>query len=91
MSQARGTGHLKRAENAAFSTNKEHFFFLGKNLYDDITCVASVFNRVIARNLEREQKSWKGEEEGRRGNACLQTSRFWKTPLGNSGFGSFVN
>ena len=24
MSQARGTGHLKRAENAAFSTNKEH-------------------------------------------------------------------
>ena len=35
----------------------------------DIACVASVSSRVIARNLEREQKKkWKGEGEGRGGN-----------------------
>ena len=54
-------------------------------------CVASVLNRVIARKLEREQKDKKGEREGRRGNACLQTPRFWKTPLDILRFGSFVN
>ena len=45
----------------------------------------------IARKLEREQKKWKGEGEGRRGNACPQTPRFWKTPLDISRFGSFVS
>ena len=29
--------------------------------------------------------------EGRRGNACPQTPRFWKTPFDTSLFGSFVN
>ena len=33
----------------------------------------------------------KGGWEGRRGNACPQTPRFWKTPLDTSQFGSFVN
>ena len=33
----------------------------------------------------------KGGREGRRGNACLQTPRFWKTPLDTSRFSSFVN
>ena len=37
------------------------------------------------------KKKWKGEGEGRRGNACPQTPRFWKTPLDISRFGSFVN
>ena len=56
-------------------------------------CVASVSNRVIARKLEREQKDKKleGGEGGVRGNACLQTPRFWKTPLDILRFGSFVN
>ena len=35
------------------------------------------------------KKRLKGE--GRRGNACPQTPRFWKTPLDISWFGSFVN
>ena len=37
------------------------------------------------------KKRLKGEGEGRRGNACPQTLRFWKTPLDISRFGSFVN
>ena len=37
------------------------------------------------------KKRLKGEGEGRRGNACLQTPRFWKTPLDISRFGSFVS
>ena len=37
------------------------------------------------------KKRLKGEGEGRRGNACSQTPRFWKTPLDISRFGSFVN
>ena len=58
----------------------------------ELACVASVSNRVTARKLEREQKKrWKGEGEGRRGNACPQTPRFWKTPLDISRFGWFVN
>ena len=57
-----------------------------------LACVASVSNRVIARKVERKQKKrLKGEGEGRRGNACPQTPRFWKTPLDISRFGSFVN
>ena len=40
---------------------------------------------------EAKRKKWKGEGEGRRGNACRQTPRFWKTPLDISRFGSFVN
>ena len=48
-----------------------------------LACVASVSHRVIARRLEREQKTkrWKGEGEGKSGNACPQTPPFWKTPL----------
>ena len=45
----------------------------------EVACVASVPNRVIARTLEREQ--WKGEGEGRRGNACPQTQDAGKRPL----------
>ena len=45
----------------------------------EVACVASVPNRVIARTLEREQ--WKGEGEGRRGNACPQTQDSGKRPL----------
>ena len=61
-------------------------------LHELLACVASVSSRVTARELEREQKkNWKGEGEGRRGNACLQAPRFWKTPLDISRFGSFVN
>ena len=57
-----------------------------------LACVASVSNRVIARKLRAEaKKRLKGEGEGRRGNACPQTPRFWKTPLDISRFGSFVN
>ena len=56
-----------------------------------LACVASVSNQVIAQKLEWEQKKWKGEGEGRRGNACPQTPRFWKTSLDISRFGSFVN
>ena len=37
------------------------------------------------------KKRLKGEGEGRRGNACPQTPRFWKTPLDISRFGSSVN
>ena len=37
------------------------------------------------------KKRLKGEGEGRRGNACPQTPRFWKMPLDISRFGSFVN
>ena len=39
----------------------------------------------------KKKKRWKGEGEGRRGNACPRTPRFWKTPLEISRFGSFVN
>ena len=56
-----------------------------------VACVASVSNRVIARKLERKQKKVEGEGEGRRGNACPQAPRFWKTPLDISRFDSFVN
>ena len=65
---------------------------LGITFVDKLVYVASVSNRVIARKLEREQKKkikWKGEGEGRRGNACLQTPQFWKKPLDISRFGSF--
>ena len=37
------------------------------------------------------KKKWKGEGVGRKGNACPQTPRFWKTPLEISRFVSFVN
>ena len=58
----------------------------------ELACVVSASSRVIARKLERGQKKkWKGEGEGRRGNDCPQTPRFWKTPLDISRFGSFVN
>ena len=56
-----------------------------------IACVASVSNWVTAQKLEREQKKWKGEGVGRKGNACSQTPRFWKTSLEISWFVSFVN
>ena len=39
----------------------------------------------------KKKKRGRGEGEGRRGNACPQTPRFWKTPLDISRFGSFVN
>ena len=55
-----------------------------------IACVASVSNWVTARKLERKQKKWKGEGVGRKGNACPQTPRFWKTALEISRFVSFV-
>ena len=41
--------------------------------------------RVGAKN------KWKGEGEGRRGNTCPETLRFWKAPLDISWFCSFVN
>ena len=68
--------------------------FVVRNASHFLACVASVSNRVIAQKLEREQRKngvGVGEEEGRRGNACPQTSRFWKTPLDISRCGSFVN
>ena len=40
-----------------------------------IACVASVSNWVTARKLERKQKKWKGEDVGRKGNACPQTKK----------------
>ena len=42
-----------------------------------------------AKGRAEAKKRLKGE--GRRGNACPQTPRFWKTPLDISRFGSFVN
>ena len=54
--------------------------------------VQVVANWVTARTLEGEQKTKrKGEGVGRKGNACPQTPRFWKTPLEISRFVSFVN
>ena len=44
-----------------------------------------------AKVREETKKRLKGEGEGRRGNACPQTPRFWRTPLDISWFGSFVN
>ena len=38
-----------------------------------------------------ENKKVEGGGEGKRGNACLQTPRFWKTLLDILQFGSFVN
>ena len=63
-----------------------------RNSWGLLACVASISNRVIARKLEWEQKKMEGGRggEGRRGNACLQTPRFRKTPLDISWFGSFV-
>ena len=60
-----------------------------KNFF--LAFVASVSSRVIVQKFEQEQKKWKGEGEGRRGNTCPQTPQFWKTPLDISRFGSFVN
>ena len=53
-----------------------------------LACVASVSSRVVKAGAK---KKWKGEGEGRRGNACWQTPRFWKMPLDILRFGSFVN
>ena len=53
-----------------------------------LACEASVSSRVVRAGAK---KKWKGEGEGRRGNACPQTPRFWKTPLDISRFCSFVN
>ena len=36
------------------------------------------------------KKKWKGVGEGRRGNACPETQRFWKTPLDISQFSSLI-
>ena len=51
------------------------------------------FQSSYSRKLLRAEakKRLKGDGEGRRGNACPQTPRFWKTPLDISRFGSFVN
>ena len=75
-----------------FYLSKEGFVVIEVIVRVWLACVASVSNRFIARTLEREQKKkWKGEGDGRRGNACRQPPRFWKTPLDISRFGSFVN
>ena len=42
-------------------------------------------------NVRAGAKKWKEEGVGRKGNACPQTPRFWKTPLEISRFVSFVN
>ena len=44
-----------------------------------VACLASVSNRVMARKLEREQKTkrWKGEGEGRRGTLPLPCPSFF--------------
>ena len=36
-------------------------------------------------------KKMEGGGGGKKRNACAQTSRFWKTPIDISRFGSFVN
>ena len=58
-----------------------------KQIGATLACVASVSNR--AKVIAEAKKRLKGE--GRRANACPQTPRFWRTPLGISRFGSFVN
>ena len=77
-----------------FYLSKEGFVVIEVIVRVWLAYVASVSDRVIARTLERKKKKkWKGkgEGDGRRGNACQQPPRFWKTPLDISRFGSFVN
>ena len=56
-----------------------------------VACVASVSYWVTARKLEQGQKKMEGGRGGKKGNACPQTPRFWKTPLEISQFVLFVN
>ena len=58
---------------------------------DGLACVGSVSSRVT--ELVREQEKWKtkGGRGGGKEIACLQTPRFWKTPLDILRFGSFLN
>ena len=46
-----------------------------------IACVASISTRVCLESWDKsKKKKWMmGEGEGKEGNACLQTPRFWKT------------
>ena len=78
-----------------FYLSKEGFVVIEVIVRVWLAYVASVSDPVIARTLERKpkKKKWKGkgEGDGRRGNACQQPPRFWKTPLDISRFGSFVN
>ena len=78
-----------------FYLSKEGFVVIEVIVRVWLAYIASVSDRVIARTLERKpkKKKWKGkgEGDGRRGNACQQPPRFWKTPLDISRFGSFVN
>ena len=48
--------------------------------YHGVACVASISNQVITLKLGEEQNKWeiKGGGEAKRGNACRQTSQFWK-------------
>ena len=57
-----------------------------------LACVASISSRGITQNFEQEsKKKMERGGEGRRGNACPQTPRFWKMPLDILQFCSFVN
>ena len=62
-----------------------------KREYSLISLHSKRFQSSYSAKVRVGAKKWKGEGEGRRGNACPQTPRFWKTPLDISRFGSFVN
>ena len=79
-----GLAHTQKAPVELFNqgTQTTIFFSLRSKRFQSSYC---------AKNREETKKRLDGEGEGRRGNACPQTPRFWKTPLDISRFGSFVN
>ena len=73
-------------------TSTIHSYYTRSSSSGNFSLRSKRFQSSYCAKVRAEAKKWlKGEGEGRRGNACPQTPRFWKNSLDISRFGSFVN
>ena len=82
---------LTEIENFATAISPGSSSYLVTNLVTKVPLLVPSPYLLACVASEAKKEGLKGEGEGRRGNACPQTPRFWKTPLDISRFGSFVN
>ena len=84
--------YLHEQKGCRFSNEKLTVWVFAWKLHTECGLRSKRFQSSYYAKVRAEaKKRLKGEGEGRRGNACPQTPRFWKTPLDISRFGSSVN